>query len=191
MTELEARIAALPLWQGTPKSSRWWAASPTSASSVTDAAGKYVARIGADYPFHHVSRERELMTARAAHAAGFAPEIVHAEPGLMVSRFIEGKVFGAADVRANIGRIAELVRRFHDEMPAAVTGPGFIFWVFHVIRDYAHTLAASQQPAGRAAARAARRSTTSSRRRRCRSRSSSATTTCCPPTSSTTASGSG
>ena len=75
---------------------------------------------------------------------------------LVVSRFIEGKVFAEADVRANIGRIADLIRRFHDEMPACVTGAGFMFWVFHVIRDYARTLAASRNPHGRAAARAAR-----------------------------------
>ena len=89
------------------------------------------------------------MTARAAHAAGFAPEIVYAEPGLVVSRFIDGRVFGEAEVRANIERIARLLRRFHEEMPALVTGAGFMFWVFHVIRDYAHTLKASRNPLAR------------------------------------------
>ena len=32
------------------------------------------------------------------------------------------------------------MRRFHDEMPRHVSGAGFMFWVFHVIRDYARTL---------------------------------------------------
>ncbi|MDO8358710.1 MAG: phosphotransferase, partial [Devosia sp.] len=91
-------------------------------------------------PFHHVFRDREVMSARAAHAAGFAPEIVHAEPGLMVSRFIEGKVLTLADVQANIPRIAELVRRFHLNMCHVVSGPGFMFWVFHVNRDYVRQL---------------------------------------------------
>jgi thiamine kinase-like enzyme len=113
---------------------------------VTDDGGKYVVRSGHDFPFHHVYRERELMTSRAAHAAGFAPEIVYDEPGLMVSRFIEGKVFTPADVRANIQRIARIMRRFHDEMPAFITGSAFIFWVFHVVRDYAKTLATSRNP---------------------------------------------
>jgi thiamine kinase-like enzyme len=38
--------------------------------------------------------------------------------------------------------VAELLRRFHDGMPKHVSGAGFIFWVFHVIRDYARTLEA-------------------------------------------------
>ena len=50
-------------------------------------------------------------------------EVVHAEPGLMVSRFIEGKVLTAADVRADIPRIADLLRRFHRDMPAASPAP--------------------------------------------------------------------
>ncbi len=32
-------------------------------------------------------------------------------------------------------------------MPAHVSGPGFIFWPFHVIRDYARQLAASRHAA--------------------------------------------
>jgi thiamine kinase-like enzyme len=109
---------------------------------VTSGTERFVVRFGSDYPFHHVARDRELMCARAAHAAGFAPEVVHAEPGMMVSRFIDGTTYGEEDVRANIAGIARLMRRFHEEMPAHVSGPGFMFWVFHVIRDYGHTLVA-------------------------------------------------
>ena len=43
-------------------------------------------------------------------------------------------------MRDNIARIATLMRRFHEEMPRHVSGAGFMFWVFHVIRDYARTL---------------------------------------------------
>ncbi|MBK8085182.1 MAG: phosphotransferase [Devosia sp.] len=146
MSALETRIAALPIWQGRPRIEPLVGGLSNASFSVIDGTGRYVARAGTDYPFHHVSRDRELMTARAAHEAGFAPEVVYAETGLMVSRFIEGRVFGEADVRANIERIAALVGRFHREMPAFVTGAGFMFWVFHVIRDYAHTLAGSRNP---------------------------------------------
>jgi thiamine kinase-like enzyme len=146
VTDLEARIAALPVWQGTPKMDLLVGGLSNMSFTVTDGAGKYVARAGKDYPFHHVYRDRELMVARAAQANGFTPEIVYAEPGLIVSRFIEGKVFGEADVRANIGRIAHVVRGFHEEMAPSITGTGFIFWVAHVIRDYAHTLEASRNP---------------------------------------------
>ncbi len=82
------------------------------------------------------------MAARAAHAAGFAPELVHAEPGVMVSRFIDGETYGEADVQDNHEEIALLMSRFHQTMATHVSGAGFIFWVFHVIRDYARTLAA-------------------------------------------------
>ena len=58
----------------------------------------------------------------------------------MVSAFIEAKTYGPDDVRANPGRIGRLMRAFHEEMPRHVSGPGFMFWVFHVIRDYARTL---------------------------------------------------
>ncbi|MCZ6709646.1 MAG: phosphotransferase [Gammaproteobacteria bacterium] len=139
---MEARIRGFPIWQGTINWEPLRGGLSNECFTVTDATGKYVVRFGRDLPFHHVSREREMMAARAAYAAGFAPEVVHAAPGVMVVRFIEGKTFGPGDVRANIPRIADIVRRFHAEMPAHVSGPGFMFWVFHVIRDYALTLEA-------------------------------------------------
>ncbi|MBU2485532.1 MAG: phosphotransferase [Alphaproteobacteria bacterium] len=108
---------------------------------VTDTAGRHVVRFGQDYPFHHVDRRREVMTARAAHEAGFAPRVEYSEPGIMVSAFIEARTFDAADVRANAERIGRLIRDFHTSMPRHVEGAGFMFWVFHVIRDYARTLA--------------------------------------------------
>jgi thiamine kinase-like enzyme len=99
-------------------------------------------RLGKDYPFHHVSRGREIMTARAAAEAGFAPEVRYSEPGVMVTAYLGAKTCAAEDVRANIERIARIMRRFHDEMPRHVSGAGFMFWPFHVIRDYARTLEA-------------------------------------------------
>src|SRR5690242_20748745 len=60
---------------------------PTRRSSdlVADAGGrKAVARLGDDFPFHHVSREREALTSRAAHAAGLSPRVIHDEPGVLV-----------------------------------------------------------------------------------------------------------
>lgn len=134
------RIEALPIWHGRPRCQVLKGGLSNESFTVEDEAGKYVVRFGRDFPFHHVYRDRELAAARAAHAAGFAPEIVHAERGIMVSRFIEGHTFQPDDVRANIERIAPLVRRFHHEMPARIGGAPYLFWVFHVIRDYARTL---------------------------------------------------
>ncbi len=140
MTTNEDRVRALPLWKGPITLVPLKGGLSNESWLVTDAAGRHVARIGRDYPFHHVFREREIMAARAAHAAGFAPAIHYAEPGVMVSAYLGAKTYGAEDVRDNIPRIATLMRRFHEEMPKHVSGAGFMFWVFHVIRDYARTL---------------------------------------------------
>jgi thiamine kinase-like enzyme len=141
MQELEGRIAKLPVWSGPVRLTPLPGGISNLSFTATDHAGRYVVRVTRDFPFHHVFRDREVMSARAAHTAGFAPEIVHAEPGLTVSRYVEGEVLDAAGVRANISRIAELIRRFHRDMPAGISGAGFIFWVFHVNRDYVRQLA--------------------------------------------------
>ena len=140
MTGKQDRIAGLSLWNGPLDIEPLHGGLSNESYTVSCGEEKYVVRFGTDYPFHHVVREREVMTARAAHAAGFAPEVVHAEPGIMVSRFIEGQTYDGEDVRRNREEIARLMRRFHSGLPAHVSGAGFIFWVFHVIRDYAHTL---------------------------------------------------
>lgn len=138
----QARIRALPCWRGGIDVEPLAGGLSNANYLVSDAAGRHVVRFGDDYPCHHVVRERELMTARAAAAAGFGPAVEHAGPGVMVTRHLAAATFGEAEVRDNIGRIARLVRAFHIGMPAHVSGPGFMFWVFHVIRDYARTLAA-------------------------------------------------
>jgi thiamine kinase-like enzyme len=141
-TDIEARIAALPIWTGRLELAPLKGGISNLSFTATDGNGKYVVRMTRDFPFHHVSRDREVMSARAAHALGFAAEVIHAEPGLMVSRFIDGQVFTAEDARANIARISALLTRFHREMAGALAGPGFIFWVFHVNRDYLRQLRA-------------------------------------------------
>ena len=60
----------------------------------------------------------------------------------MVLEFIEGRALEAIDVAdpRMLERIIPLVRRCHVEIPKYFRGPAMVFWVFHVIRDYAHTL---------------------------------------------------
>jgi thiamine kinase-like enzyme len=142
MRAAEYRIRALPLWNGAISIEPLKGGLSNESFLVTDASGKHVVRLGRDYPFHHVFREREVMVARAAAAAGFAPAVKFAEPGVMVTAFLGAKTYGPDDVRANRSRIAKLMRDFHREMPKHVSGAGFMFWVFHVNRDYARTLKA-------------------------------------------------
>ena len=91
---------------------------------------------------HGVLRANELAASRAAHLAGLSPGVVHAEPGIVVFDFVEGRTFTAEDVRnpANLERLIDMVRRCHRDIPQYLRGPAAMFWVFHVVRDYAHTL---------------------------------------------------
>ena len=43
-------------------------------------------------------------------------------------------------IRPGSGEILALVKRVHLDMPRYLRGPLLAFWVFHTIRDYAHTL---------------------------------------------------
>jgi len=115
----------------------------TNANFRVDAEGRaYFVRIGDDIPVHGVMRFNELAASRAAAACGLSPSVRHTEPGALIFDFIEAKTFTAEDVRqrANLERILDLVRHCHRDMPNAVRGPALIFWVFHVLRDYAHSL---------------------------------------------------
>src|SRR5690348_6801523 len=69
-----------------------------------------------------------------------SPSVVYDEPGIMVVALLNAQTYTETDVRADAVRCVELVRRCHREMPRHMTGPGAIFWVFHVLRDYAHAL---------------------------------------------------
>src|SRR5260370_9935440 len=103
---------------------------------ATDSTGKYVVRCGEDIPAHHVFRDRERAVSRAAFEAGLSPEVVHVEPGIIVLRFIAGRTFEEADMRANIPDIVALLKTCHREVGRKLRGPANAFWVFHVIRDY-------------------------------------------------------
>jgi thiamine kinase-like enzyme len=134
------RIKGLGLWQGAVEPQPLKGGLSNESFTVEDAGAKFVVRLGRDFPQHHVFRDREREVSAAAFAAGFAPELIHAAPGLMVFAYIDGQTFAEPDVQANIARVARLVRSYHTEMPRHVRGPAALFWVFHVIRDYARTL---------------------------------------------------
>ncbi len=137
-----ARVMALSCWTG-PIDPQPLPGGITNVNfTVEDGGEKFVVRVGGDLPLHQIMRFNELAASRAAHAAGISPEIVHWEPGALVMRFIEGRTYQAVDARdpANLKSIVELVRRVHYELPRHFRGPALVFWVFHVLRDYAATL---------------------------------------------------
>jgi thiamine kinase-like enzyme len=136
------RIETLPCWSGEITVEPLTGGLSNENFLVSDAAGRHVVRFGKDYPFHHVDRVREIATAKASHTAGFAPKVEYVEDGVMVSEFLEARTWSETDMCENPEDLARLLRRFHTEMPTHITGAGFMFWVFHVIRDYARTLRA-------------------------------------------------
>ncbi len=140
MTGDNDKIQALPCWNGSISVAPLSGGLSNANYLVVDTNGKHVVRFGKDYPFHHVSREREVMVARAAHQAGFAPKVEYSAAGVMVTSYLGAKTFTAADVKANAARIGKLISEFHHAMPKHITGTANMFWVFHVIRDYINTL---------------------------------------------------
>lgn len=109
---------------------------------IRDRGENFVVRIADDIPLHGIMRFNELASSRAAHAAGVSPEIIHAEPGALVMRFIEGTTYNETQVRGALtaGRIVPLLKRVHHEIPKHFEGPALIFWVFQSLRGYAKTL---------------------------------------------------
>ncbi len=140
MTSSAERVKALPFWSSEVDPEPLKGGLSNESFTVIDKGQKFVVRFGEDFPVHHVFRDSERMASAAAYEGGFAPELVHATDGVMVFQFIQGRTFDGPDVQANIERVADLTRRFHTEMPGYVSGPGRLFWPFHVVRDYARTL---------------------------------------------------
>ena len=136
------RAARLGCWSG-PVEPRPVGGGITNANfRVDDRGSSFFVRIGDDIPVHGVLRFNEAAASRAAHAAGLSPEVVHQEPGALVLRFVEGRTLTPEDVRRpeTLERILPLVKRCHRELPRHLRGPTLAFWVFHVVRDYVHTL---------------------------------------------------
>jgi len=133
------QIARLPCWSSGVEISPLPGGMTNRNFLVTDSQDqRFVVRVGHDLPEHGVMRFNELAAARAAHAAGISPEVIHAAEGMLVSRYIAGHTFTPEDVRdpRHFDRILGLVRRCHREIPRHLRGPALIFWVFQVVRNY-------------------------------------------------------
>jgi thiamine kinase-like enzyme len=138
------RVAALPLWRGNIRPEILPGGLSNRNFVVRDGGDSYVVRlVGGDDPAHGIVRAREIAVSQAAHRAGIAPELVHAEEGLLVLRLVEGHTLTAAEVAepAMLRRIAALLRRCHGEVAAYLRGPAPCFWVFHALRCYLAALA--------------------------------------------------
>ena len=147
MTSID-RVRSLPIWQGDPSVTPLEGGITNRNFLVQDHVRKVVVRVGADIPVHQIMRFNELSASRAAHAAGISPAVIHHEPGILVIDFIEGRTLTAFDLGQDsmLDQAISLLARAHRDIPQHLRGPALMFWVFHVIRDYAATLKVAQSP---------------------------------------------
>ena len=136
------RARSLPIWTGPVDPVPLDGGITNVNFLVQDGARRAVVRIGTDIPVHQVMRFNELAASIAAHAVGVSPAVLYHEPGALVLAFIEGRSLKPEDVRAPgmLERVLPLIARAHREIAGHLHGPVLMFWVFHVIRDYAATL---------------------------------------------------
>ena len=139
---IEDKITQLECWHSSVEIEPLGGGMTNLNFKVTDGSQQYVVRLGDDDPIHLISRRNETECCRAAFETGISPELVYTEPGVLVVRFIEGKVFEEADVRDdnNLKRIVELIRHFHQGIPQHFREVSVMFWVFQVLRHYQHLL---------------------------------------------------
>ena len=132
------RIFQLPCWSGKVDPTPLLGGITNKNYLVTDRRQKFVVRLGEDIPVHGVMRFNELAASRAAFDAGISPEVIYAEAGALVLRYIEGRALTAALVREPglLPAALDLVKRCHDDVPRHLRGPALMFWVFHIIRGY-------------------------------------------------------
>lgn len=138
----EDRVRALGCWSGPVAIEPLGGGITNRNFLVTDAGRRAVVRIGDDIPVHQILRFNELAASRAAFAAGVSPAVLHHEPGALVIDFVEGRTLSAEDLRQRpmLEEALTLVSRAHREIPRHLRGPALVFWVFHVLRDYAGSL---------------------------------------------------
>lgn len=108
-----------------------------------------------------VDRRSECAVLRAVAAAGLAPDVHVCAPaeGLLVTRFIEGRTWNAADARSpgNLGRVAASLRRLHElPVPDGVHVVDYGRQAERLAADLPANDAAGSELAGRAAAAFAR-----------------------------------
>ena len=107
---------------------------------------KFFVRLGVDIPVHGVYRFNEMAASRAAHKCGISPEVMYAETGALVLRFISGKTLEQENLRniSTLKKVIPLLKTCHQKMPLYLPGSSLIFWVFQVIRGYVSTLKKSK-----------------------------------------------
>ncbi len=145
------RLRSLDYWRGEVAISRLSGGITNHNYLVENGSQSFVARLCEERPLLGIDRRNEIVCHKAAMTADIAPEVVHHEPGLLVSRFQPGKTLAAADVRRDsvLDRLGIVLRRLHDSWDS-LSGEMLYFCPFQTIRTYARSARALQAtlPAG-------------------------------------------
>ncbi len=146
--DARAKAAGLPCWSAPVEPEPLTGGITNVNFVVADGGQRYFVRIGEDIPIHGVMRFNEVAAAKAAERAGVSPALIYSEPGVIVTRFVEGRTLGPGDLRqaGRLEPLLALVRACHYEIPKYLRGPVLMFWVFHVVRDYAASLREGHSP---------------------------------------------
>ena len=114
--ELHSRIRELELWNGTIAIRSLPGGITNRNFLVEDRRGQFVIRFGRELPDLGVYRRNEEVCHREAHRLGVAPEIVLANGGLLISRFIPSRTLTPEGVRQPgfAEKLASVLRRLHE-----------------------------------------------------------------------------
>jgi thiamine kinase-like enzyme len=149
LTDLDRlQIERLPCWKGNLRILPLSGGMTNRNYRVDDDVGSHVVRLGHDLPHHGVDRAFEQAVCQAAHAAGLSPAIEHAEPGVMVMAYVDGRTLEPdtfRDVRT-LAAVSPLIRRCHQEIPPLLNGPARTFCPFESVRRYAVELRNRNSP---------------------------------------------
>ncbi|MFX0540442.1 phosphotransferase [Roseovarius sp. S4756] len=140
--EAIAAALALPCWTAPSAAIPLEGGITNHNIKLTDGGRDYVVRLGEDIPEHGILRWHELALSRAAAEAGLSPRVHHHAPGALVIEFIPSMALTEDDLHheATLMQATDLVATLHRDLPQHAHGPTLAFWVFHILRSYAHDL---------------------------------------------------
>ena len=141
---IKDKIESIPIWKNDISIQNLDGGMTNENFLVQENNIKYVVRLGDNIPEHLVSRSNELIVSKAAANAGISPKVIFHSKGILVLDYIESTTLSAEEVRKNIKSIIPIIKNIHNEIPKKLYGQSLIFWVFHVIRNYAKFLKDNQ-----------------------------------------------
>jgi thiamine kinase-like enzyme len=134
------RIESLSLWRGPVSVAPLPGGITNRNYRVDDGSKAYFVRLCEERYHLGIDRRNELLCQHAAAACGVAPEVVHHEPGVLVSEFVAAPCLDAAQLQEEdaLCGLAVLLRRLHGSWDE-LTGELLYFCPFQTVRTYAQT----------------------------------------------------